>query len=332
MIGVVSRPLAPSPAALSLAMGRLGAGAAASRYLDHVLEGLRGSLWPALAWRTSRLTADGFPVELSFTSGDPVVRLTAEVAGPEVDHEARLALALALLPSTSGPPGLKQVEARLRGLQAGQPLRWGAWFGGRFDASGPRGKIYAEVPRSGSPVADAWAAERLGRWPLLGPERPIPLRMIGWEPGSGRLELYLRPGALEELDLSRLLQVAGMGPRLPELLTLLRDAWGASVRHRLPGVNFGWSFSVPADGGPEDTPPIVSLIAFAKNTFGPDDVARRSILALAERQGWDLDGYEAVSEPLARRPAAVAHHGMVSFVLAPGRPPVFHVGLRPPAD
>ena len=55
-----------------------------------VLDPLQRSTWPEVAWQFSRLTGDGTPVELAFTSDGADVRYIAEVAGPELMDAARV--------------------------------------------------------------------------------------------------------------------------------------------------------------------------------------------------------------------------------------------------
>src|SRR5262245_59487706 len=61
--------------------------------LGVLLNGVRSSCWPEVAWQFSQLTGDGFPVEFAFSSADDVLRYTVEVAGPELPNSRRLGCA-----------------------------------------------------------------------------------------------------------------------------------------------------------------------------------------------------------------------------------------------
>lgn len=213
-------------AALAATLTRLatvapvGAGRAQA-VLDEVLAPLARSAWPEIAYRSSRLTPDRSPVELAWTSRDPAVRWTAEVAAPEVPSSARLALAAARasLPDAT--------TARLAGLQQGGRLRYGAWLGGRHDEDGTdRFKVYAEVP----PGADL---RRLVDHPVLR-QWGLRWRMAGASP-DGSLELYAGIDRPEDVDLLAFEQVTlGSSGRL---LTAVRDLTGAPELARPSGLS-----------------------------------------------------------------------------------------------
>lgn len=296
-------------------------------FADDVLCGIRRSSWPSIAWRSSALTAGGCPVELAFSSTNGAARFTAEIAGPEVEHHRRLDMALALTPDAE--PGIAD---RLRRLQAGSHLRWGAWFGGRVIDRRRNGKVYVEAPGAESPASRELVEDLLGVDLSARLGRPIPLRMVGWEPSGERLELYLRAGELDDVSLSRLLSIGGQGPRLDEVHDLVADLCRSTGRPVLPGASYGCSFSVPLDPARRHAGTGVSVFSFARAMLGHDRRVRDLILGLAERRGWDFSGYEAVSRAIAgARATRLPVHGMVSFVMVAGRAPAFHVGIRPPA-
>lgn len=193
----------------------------AQAVLDGVLAPLARSVWPEIAYRSSRLTPDRSPVELAWTSRDPAVRWTAEVAAPEVASSARLALAAARasLPDAT--------VAALAGLQRGGPLRYGAWLGGRHDEDGTdRFKVYAEVP-PGTDLRLLVDHHVLRQWGLR-------WRMVGASP-DGSLELYAGIDRPQDVDLLAFEQVTlGSSGRL---LAAVRDLTGAPELARPSGLS-----------------------------------------------------------------------------------------------
>ncbi|MFI6291902.1 hypothetical protein ACIBEJ_09980 [Nonomuraea sp. NPDC050790] len=101
--------------------------------LEDVLDRLAASAWPEVAWRWSRLTPSGFPVEL--TPGPDGLSWAAEVAPPEFPDADRLGAALRLL-EKAGQPCLEPLPGR------SASARFGAWIGGKPDG---RLKVYAEL-------------------------------------------------------------------------------------------------------------------------------------------------------------------------------------------
>ena len=94
------------PTNVEAALARLAgplpqAAAMAGTSLRRVLSPVGHSLWPEMAWRFSRLTASGMPVEFAWRSLETAVRWTAEAAPPESDERARLATAATHLPGGS---------------------------------------------------------------------------------------------------------------------------------------------------------------------------------------------------------------------------------------
>jgi hypothetical protein len=159
--------------------------------LDDVLRTTHASSWPEVAWCSSTLTPDGAPVEFVWRPGVRGVFWAAEVAGPETRDELRFPLAIDRL-GAWGPAPRRQLSTAIARLQHRRVLRFGAWIGGRHVDARDSYKVYAEVP----PDAD-WLCT-LGSW--LGNEgalarcrEALALRCVGIEPGSDRVELYLRP-------------------------------------------------------------------------------------------------------------------------------------------
>ena len=177
-------------------LARLGliapvAAAAAGKALALTLGPLRRSTWPDVAWRASRLTDDGFPVEFSWSSRDAAVRWTAEVAGPEVAEADRLDLSLARVEALQGIAAECPADIRRWFAALAPQYRFGCWLGGRHDALGARTKLYIEVPARLDPDAISApitaAVGKSVRW-----------RMVGWDPQTGQREYYGRL-ALDEM-------------------------------------------------------------------------------------------------------------------------------------
>jgi len=323
-VGDIGVTVAADPA--ERALDRLGDSAAVARAraaMATLLEGVRSSCWPDIAWRFSRLTAPGCPVELSFCSAEPAFRYTVEVAGPEVDPAERLPLAERLLaavaPGSSLPSPLR---AELNELQAAGALAWGAWIGARHDARGSRYKLYAEVPRDAGAAAARMTEAHLGDASLLAQRHPR-FEGVGYEPATGQLELYYRLDGLDVWETGTLLVHAGLGGRQSDLLELMEDVYGRPMRPHLPRHQFGASFTLAASGQPA----AITLFSYAVDVFGTDARARR---ALVTRLGLAGDDYARVSEPLADVETLPTHHTVVAFTALAQGAPALTVGLVPP--
>jgi hypothetical protein len=182
--------------------------AAAAAALDIVLAPLRVSCWPDVAWRASRLTDDGFPVEFAWSSRDDTVRWTAEVAPPETPEASRPDTARRLAAELSGQP-----VAALPAIAASDGrLRFGAWLGGRHDLRGSRYKIYVERPTLRNNESSLLHAMEIEL------SRRVAVRIIGAETGDAARELYCRVKNLSLRDLDRLLRWA----RIPERAAFAR--------------------------------------------------------------------------------------------------------------
>lgn len=310
------------PCALSRALEVSEAPAGAAEALGLLLDGFCRSSCPEVAWQSSRLTGDGFPVEVAFTEADASFRYTVEVAGPETDTRARLSRAERLL-ERLGSPLPEEWSARLRRMQEEGQLCWGVWMGGRHSAEGARFKLYAEVPE-GSREAWFLVADRLGTAPLLLRGGLAP-RFIGVEPATGRIEVYFRVPRLEVWEVERLLGRAGLAKRWPDLRELVERAFERSLGETVPGRFGGFSFSSPPEG-----PPAFTLFLACVVAFGGDGTTRRRLLELTGERGRRLGAYARVSEPLADRTGPRTAHLFVGFTVAAQGPAILSVGLRPP--
>jgi hypothetical protein len=316
-------PLQRTLAALRAAVP--GPTARAESALRVLLAGVRASAWPEVAWRFSRLTTSGYPVEFACTSADSALRYTVEVAGPEVAEADRLSRALVLLARLGTPSPPTPLLAELTRIQADGDLRYGAWIGGRHDATTDRFKVYVETPHPESSRIAALVVRLVGRAVVL-ESRQVRLLMVGYDPTAARTELYFRADGLETWELGRALARAGLNHRLPDLLALLGRAVGRAAEGPLRAWPLGFSLSLPTGEGEV----FFSLYTFAHTMFGTDSDVRRRLLALARRQGWDLGHYAVLTEHLIADAASPNCHGMVGFTVGPRDAPHIHVGLRPP--
>ena len=273
----------------------------------------------------SQLTGDKFPLEFSFSSADSAIRYTTEVAGPELAETERLDCAEQQLVRLGGHHLSVSVSKSLHKIQQSGPLVYGAWLSARHSAGKNSYKIYAEVPEIQSAEVDAFVRVLLGNMPILSSRR-LELRMIGYEPDTSGTELYFRADDLQPREVHMLLQRFDVAAREDELFSLIECAYGRSVRNVLPATRMGFSVSLPMRGKPV----IFSLFTFARSIFGCDRNIRCGMLALAERQGWNLHSYEKLSAPVANRTGWSTQLGMIAFVVPPEGPLIVHIGLRPP--
>lgn len=273
--------------------------------LDAVLEGVRASAWPDVAWCASRVTPSGYPVELGFTGAGGQMRAIAEVAGPEVDPHERVIRALEL----AQPADLADIEPVLH-AQRRATLRYGAWVGVR--ASPGRAatrKVYLEAPPGSFPSSPATV-----------------LNSIGVDAATGVVERYVRAHQMTQRRLTELLERVGVGGRESELVEAIDDCVSPSLRPGLSDAPAGFSVAASEVGT------ITAVHLPAWRLGGSDGDVRARLLSAAQHHGWDLGAYACASAPLAaRHRGAPRAHGIVAWVLAPGRPVLLHVGLTPPS-
>ncbi|WP_300530439.1 hypothetical protein [Maricaulis sp.] len=336
----LTAPHGPFPAAINRAISLAAGGcrsqaeaamAATGQAMRNLLDGL-GDL---ATWRLSTLTGDGFPCELTFTTANDALRLTCETGAPRAAGSKRLGEVARLAAMLSSPgvgagsdPGVDADLALLERLQSWQalgPLEFGAWLGLRVTTAGRVGtKVYAEMPAAAQPAALRDLASCFGVEPGL-PGREKSLRMIGFTPGHSRLEYYFAVHGLQSWEIGALMHPLGLHGRRAEVLPVFESVLGRALHHALPSPVFGFSYAV---GG--DELPVFSFYAFADHLFRSDASARARLLEFLQRHDLQLNGYEAVSEPV-RQDATTAHgHGLFGVALAGDLPPVIHVGLRPP--
>lgn len=102
----------------------------ATAALQVLLQDLYQKSDQAIAWQTSTLTGDGFPLEFAVTSGDTDLRYTTEIATPLVAPVQRLALAQQRLQQLTQADIPDALLVPFQQMQQGGALRHGTWVGG----------------------------------------------------------------------------------------------------------------------------------------------------------------------------------------------------------
>jgi hypothetical protein len=276
--------------------------------LEACLEPLRTSCWPDVAWRSSRLTVDGCPVEFAFSSGDDLLRITLEPTGPECDESQKLECALRLLAAMDRQlPQPRLIEA-WRTAQAAAPLRWGAWVGLRQSGERLRSKLYVEVPRDvhGAPV-----------WP--GPLNAA-VRMIGHEPDTRRTEFYYSLSGATPLQLSHALARSGVTePHVA--LEALAHCMGLPLASALRWAAIG--FSMATEDG--NQVPGAALFFRAGAARGASPRARAFLLAGQHANGRHDSLYERLFGQTDDR--ALPDHGVIAVTVQAGGNLELRVGV-----
>src|SRR5262249_22448110 len=291
--------------------------------LEIALGGVRASAWPEVAWAFSRLTPDGFPVELTFSSlGGSTIRYVVEIAGPETSEHDRIHHAFRsyrALAASQTAAAAREAEHVLAAMQKDRELEFGAWLGAAHSQQGDRYKIYVEIPR-GATLPTMASTLFDGEFPL--PHcRPVPL-MFGLQPDSGVREIYFRARGLTDADFGFLLRRYGLSDSYRDALDLVESTWG---RSGLPPAVAG--FSVAAS--PDVSSRAVSLFAGAEVLFGSDANIRRTLLEIGRKEGWNLGLYENVSALIQGHEGRSTRHGIISWIVSNQAPVEFRIGLCP---
>lgn len=285
----------------------------AERAIACALAGVQRSVWPQVAWRSSRLTGTGYPLEFAWSSRDAAIRWTAEVAGPERPLSERLPAVLDRLRElTNAPVSLSQEWLDL----SGRAQRFGAWLGGRHDGDADRFKIYVETP----PGEGSSQIERfLGSVAADVPTR-ILWRMAGIDAHAGRTEFYGRVQRLERWEMTRLFEGCGFDPGPLYALTEAVVPYAPSESF-LPGSS-GLSLTVGNDGK------VVSLgwFGFVRFLLGDDERTACVLRTIMERHDWPLDLYDALLGPT---PSGAFRHGFVGLGTAANGEVWMQLGLQP---
>lgn len=267
------------------------------------------------AWSGSRLTGDGFPFEVSFSTADPRLRFTAEPGGRGTPMREWLDAAAAAVATVGGIPVPEVTLAGLRAMQADMPLAYGAWVGCRTGAAGTDCKLYVEVPRN--------VPFRVRT--LVLDERDVMPRMLAYSAAANSFEAYCRVPSLEPRHLPAVLEGIDAESRAPWLLEFIEDAYGHRVRERLPGPSVGVSFLRHAQDNR------VTLHFYARALWGSDAGIRRGFARVAQAAGWDATAYLRLTEPLAERDEWRTFHGLFGITLDAAQRMSLSIGVRPVA-
>jgi hypothetical protein len=232
---------------------------------------LAQTTWPEIVESWSRLTPTGFPIELTITEGDCILRWAAEIAGPEIAEARRLELVASRL-AAAGQPVSSPLLRALQAAQSGRDLRYGAWIGGRaIHNAQTRFKLYGEIPPDVS--FDEIPLPPALREPITHTPAGALARMIGIEPARNRIEIYLRLPMLDPDDLCPLLLAAGHEYGLDLLYRSLPDG-----KRRLVGRRLGISLAVAAA-----EPVEVALFVSARSLFpAAPEILRGLVPAIAK--------------------------------------------------
>ena len=302
---------------------------------ERLSKALRVLLWQAYAsdapraWQFSRLTGDGFPFELAFTTADAHLRYTADPGSPDMAALERLPYAVGLLSELGQPPIDPQVLTYLVTMQqAGTSLDYGAWIGGRHALDRPdtdRFKLYAEVP-PGDLAAHLPFLSVYLNLPARLLTRPVQWRMLAIEPATGRLEFYFRYQSLAPDTLPLLLQPAGLHARSEELLDFLQQAYAHALGERIPGGSVGFSYALI----PGHQAINFSLFLFTRLLWGGDARIRPRFSERLQAAGRDSSAYWQITSPLAERDIYQTYHGLLGVGVSAQSPIQLSLSVRPP--
>lgn len=300
------------PAAVHTTLDRLepllpGPVADARAALAQGLGPLAHSVWPEVAWRFSRLTNTGLPMEFAWSSRETALRWTREVATPETPDADRLRLAAEQLGWSGDSQALL---LPWRTLQQAQALRFGAWLSERMSAHGRASKLYADIP-SGVALparltdAHSWLRSPAFHW-----------RMAGLN-ADGSVELYAQTADLALRGLLDLCQHL-FGTAIPGA-ALARPVGLLCGGHDLPRPS---GLSVVFDH--EQRPRALTWFCVAKAVFRDDQQVRQTLLSAVDGAAAGI--YAALSDgPADGR----WRHGMVGAGVDAGATPWLQCGLRP---
>jgi hypothetical protein len=277
-----------------------------------------------IAWQSSTLTGDGFPLEFAFTPIDADLRYTTEISSPLIPAEQRLSLACQRLQNLTSNEVPLDLVTQLQQIQQGNTLCYGTWVGGRHGRIEDRFKLYVEVPES---KAEDYQS-LLQNWGTVYPrltDRPVYLRMLGYNLSSQLREIYFRSPNIENYHLRKFLALYGLTERADELWHFLEESYEHRLFSKLPGRSIGISYAITPNGA------LVSftLFLFANIFWGSDAVINRKFTALAEKYHWDIGIYRQLTKEIATRQTKQTYHGILGFVVTPTLPIAINLGVRP---
>lgn len=267
------------------------------------------------ALKGGRLNHSGKPLELAFTSGDPTIRYTVEVATQTRSPRDRITTASQYLKQLGHlVPQLDQLVK----IQTSGDLDWGAWIGVRHGNGRPvRFKLYTELPAN--------SEQQLRR---LGFSIPTGLhpKALGIDLENGREEVYFqssRPG----LPIYRLanwlnhFHMNGLETAIWSAIHDLRKAAG-HLTGAVPEISFGLSYSRGSNGQP-----IFSLFTYPDQLIGSDRTIF-NILSHHYRDGLPL--YRQIGNQIKPGNRASPLHNAIGWIATPGQPVAVHTALSVP--
>jgi len=268
------------------------------------------------AWRLSRLTGDGFPFEIAFSTADPRLRFTLEPGLAGLDPRLRLGVAIREIGGLAREPVPGSVAESLAAMQAGRSLAFGAWVGCRVGTTDRVFKLYAEVP----PDATAgWIGDR----PIDLVDRTVVWRMVAYSPVDRAYEWYGRVPSLKPRHLTAVLAPAMLQSEAARVVEVVEEAYGHRVTGRLPGPSVGISY-LNRGGAPR-----VTLHFYARALWGSDARVRVGFQRMARDLGWDPSVYLETTAPIASREDWRTFHGLLSISLDQKSALSLAIGVRP---
>ena len=226
-----------SVTAVAKEIAMASAGSAAERVaqsLSVYCEAFDNSIWPEVAWRFSGLTADGCPLEFTFSSVDNSLRYTVDVAPPETQNHDRIAAADGLLVRLDCPRPGAETMARWILMQRNHHLLWGARLGVRESGNSEAAKFYLEVPLAAQPSI---------RSQIDPPIKDSIAVMIGYDPASAITEYYFRQQTLSRPHLDALLGIMSSDEERTTMLAGIEHLCGMPVASALKWTCFGYSLA-----------------------------------------------------------------------------------------
>lgn len=199
------------------------------------------SSWPDVAWRFSGLTADGSPLEFTFSSAGNALRYTVDVAVPETRNHHRIRAACELAVRLGHPRPDEDTLQRWSVVQQDHALRWGARLGVRETGNQESAKYYLEIPLEAQPTIQSLIQSSITR-----PLRSSLAVMMGYEPRSGTTEYYFRQEQLSQEQLDRLLSMLARDEERDAMVQGIEYVCAMPLASALRWTCFGYSIAVGA--------------------------------------------------------------------------------------
>lgn len=203
--------------------------------LSRCCETLGRSRWQAVAWRFSGLTADGSPLEFTFSSARNALRYTVDVAAPETQNLQRISAACELAVRLGHPPPDEDTLQRWSVMQHDHALRWGARLGVRETGNQETAKYYLEIPLEAQATIQCWISP---------PLRSSIAVMMGYAPQSGTTEYYFRQEQLSQEQLDRLLGMLASDEERDAMVQGIEHVCAMPLASALRWTCFGYSIAV----------------------------------------------------------------------------------------